>query len=110
MHKAYKVSIVYFSLFTLLLLISGTMIFELKIGFESQRALSYYIGNDEAFIAAKSNSGVLKLILPHIFGFALLSMVVLHFVAFTRYKNTMFAKVLLYGVLISQFLKFLPLY
>ncbi len=103
MHKAYKISILYFSLFTLLLLASGYMIFDLKIGFEAQRALSYYIGDKELFMSAKTNSGILKLALPHIFGFALLSMVVLHFLIFTKFRNRVFVKILLYTILISQF-------
>ncbi|MBU0720250.1 hypothetical protein KJ877_02795 [bacterium] len=103
MHKAYKISIIYFSLFVLLLLTSGYMIFELKIGFDAQRALSYYMGNEESFLAAKTNSGILKITLGHIFGFALLSMVVLHFLVFTKYRNKMFTKTLIYTILIAQF-------
>jgi len=103
MHRAYKISILYFSLFTLLLLASGYMIFESKIGFDTQRALAYYMGNKELFIAAKTNGGILKLVLPHIFGFALLSMIILHFLIFTKFRNRTFVKVLLYTIFISQF-------
>ena len=103
MHRAYKISILYFALFTLLLLGSGYMIFESKIGFDAQRALAYYMGNKELFIAAKTNGGILKLALPHIFGFALLSMIILHFLIFTKFRNSTFVKVLLYTLFISQF-------
>ncbi len=103
MHRAYKISILYFSLFTLLLLVSGYMIFESKIGFDAQSALAYYIGSKELFIAAKTNAGILKLALPHIFGFALLSMIILHFLIFTKFRNRTFTKVLLYTIFISQF-------
>lgn len=65
MHRAYKISILYFSLFTLLLLMSGIMIFEAKIGFDVQRALGYYIGNKELFVAAKTNGGILKWLCSH---------------------------------------------
>jgi hypothetical protein len=103
MHKAYKVSILYFSIFTLMLLVSGIMIFESKIGFEVNRALAYYIGDKELFLTAKSNSGILKSALPHIFAFALLSMVTLHFLVFTRYRNKAIVKILLYTILSAQF-------
>jgi len=103
MHRAYKISIIYFAIFTLLLFISGYMIFELKIGFEAQRALNYYIGDKELFVATKTNSGILKLALAHIFGFALLSMVVLHFLIFTKFRNRVFVKILLYTILFAQF-------
>jgi hypothetical protein len=103
MHKAYKASILYFSIFTIMLLVSGIMIFESKIGFDVQRALGYYIGDKELFVAAKTNGGILKLALPHIFGFALLSMVVLHFLIFTKFRKRIFVKVLLYTILVAQF-------
>jgi len=103
MHRAYRVSIVYFSLFTLLLLTSGAMLFELKISFDIEHAISYYMGNDELFIAVKTNSGILKLVLPHIFAYGLLAMVILHFLNFTKYKNLRAIKVVVYLVFISQF-------
>lgn len=103
MHKAYKISILYFSLFSVLLLISGYMIFESKIGFDPQKALGYYMGSKALFVAAKTNSGILKVALPHIFGFALLSMVILHFLIFTEFRNRIFVKVLLYTIFVAQF-------
>jgi len=103
MHKAYKISILIFALFTLLLLLSGYMIFELKIGFEAKNVLSYYMGDAKLFTPAKTNSGILKLSLPHIFAFALLAMVVLHFLIFTKFKYNFFVKVLIYGAFISAF-------
>ena len=96
MHKAYKVSILYFSIYTLLLLVSGYMIFDSKIGFDVSSAINYYLGSEEKFIIAKSNAGVLKLVLPHIFAFALLSMVVIHFLIFTKYKNNRSIKIVIY--------------
>jgi len=103
LHKAYKVSILYFSFFTLLLLVSGYMIFESKIGFDTLRATNYYLGNDEIFMAVKTNSGILKLILPHIFAFALLSMVALHFLIFTKLRDKTSIRYLVYTILIAQF-------
>jgi hypothetical protein len=79
------------------------MIFESKIGFDIERALSYYFGDKALFIASKSNSGLLKVVLPHILGFALLSMVLLHFLIFTKFRNRVFVKVLLYTLITTQF-------
>jgi hypothetical protein len=78
------------------------MIFESKIGFSVEAVSAYYLGSQERFIVAKSNAGVLKLVLPHIFAFAILSMVVIHFLAFTRYKNSKAVLFLIYTILISQ--------
>jgi len=108
MIKAYKVSIIYFLVFSLLLLISSVMIFEHKIGFDSQFIINYYLGDEELFIPAKSVSGVLKIVLPHIFVFGLFSMVILHFVIFTKQKEK--TQILIYVTFISAFLEiFTPL-
>ena len=108
MIKAYKVSIIYFLVFSLLLLISSIMIFEHKIGFDSLSILNYYLGDEKLFIPAKSVSGVLKIVLPHIFVFGLFSMVILHFVVFTKQKEK--TKILIYLTFISAFLEiFTPL-
>lgn len=90
MQKAYKLSILYYLVFSLLLILSAVMLFEHKIGFSFQSVLEYYVGNEERFISAKSSAGILKLVLPHIFVFGLLAMVLLHFLVFTkqRYKNS----------------------
>lgn len=105
MHKAYRFSLIYFALFTLLLLISGALLFDLKIGFESQRALSYYLGDPQNFIMAKSSYGLLKVVLAHIFAFALLSMVLLHFLAFTQFKHNKWSVFLVYLLFFVQFLE-----
>ena len=88
MQKAYKISILYFLLFSLLLLASSIALFEVKIGFSLDAVLEYYQGNEEKFIPAKSSIGVLKIILPHIFGFGLFGMVLLHFLIFTKFKKS----------------------
>lgn len=90
MTKAYKLSIVYYLIFSVLLLLSAYMLFDYKIGFSYESVLSYYLGNEEKFIPAKSILGVLKLVLPHIFVLGLFLMVILHFLVFTklRYKKS----------------------
>ena len=64
------------------------MLFYIKIGFSIECILEYYLGNEEKFVAQKTWSGMLKVILPHIFAFGLLSMVLLHFLIFTKFKHT----------------------
>ncbi len=88
MHNSYKVSIIYFVFFSILLLVSAFMIFATKIGFSPADISSYYLGNEEKFMQAKSFSGLLKVIYPHIFAMALFTMVLLHFVYFTNYKKS----------------------
>lgn len=90
MTKAYKYSIIYFLLFSSLLILSGVMLFEHKIGFSVQEVSNYYLGNEDMFINPKASSSILKTILPHIFAFGLFLMVILHFLVFTklRYKKS----------------------
>ncbi len=90
MIRAYKLSIIYYLAFSLLLILSAYLLFDYKIGFSYQGVVDYYIGNEDRFLIAKSFSGIIKLILPHIFVFGLFSMVLLHFLVFTklRYKRS----------------------
>lgn len=96
MTQAYKGAIIYFILFSILLVISAALLFEHKIGFSTQAILDYYLGNEEQFISAKSAGGILKIILPHIFVFGLFVMVILHFLVFTNHRNTTQIKNLIY--------------
>ena len=89
MQRVYSLSVIYFLLFSTLLLLSSLMLFEQKIGFSPEAVIKYYLGDEDNFIAPKSYGGTLKIILPHIFGFGLFGMVLLHFVAFTKHKNRM---------------------
>ena len=104
-NRAYHLSLLYFLVFSLLLLISSTAIFALKIGFSFESVLQYYRGNEESFISAKSYSGLLKVILPHIFAFGLFIMVVLHFLVFTKKRDTKELKYLIFISFIGGFLE-----
>lgn len=77
------------------------MIFEHKIGFSAREISNYYLGDSSQFINAKTYMGVLKVTLPHILAFGLLSMVLLHFLVFTKYKDKRSTKILIYLVYIS---------
>lgn len=105
MTKAYKYSILYFLAFSLLLIISGTMLFEHKIGFSPQSVNEYYMGNSQEYIPAKTPSGILKIVLPHIFAFGLFTMVILHFLVFTKERNSFKSRLLIYLTFISAFLE-----
>lgn len=93
----------YFGVFVLLLLISGVMIFAQKTSFSPVGVLHYYIGYEVKFITAKTNIGLLKLVSPHIFAFALLSMILLHFLVFTRFKQKV--RIVIYLLFGVQFLE-----
>jgi len=97
MQKAYKYSILYFLIFGLLLLTSSVLLFQEKIGFSYSGVLDYYLGNETTFIVAKSEAGLLKIILPHIFGFALFLMVILHFLIFTKINGSKKLRYLIYA-------------
>ncbi|MCW8894468.1 MAG: hypothetical protein OQK48_04010 [Sulfurimonas sp.] len=96
MQKAYKLSILYYLAFSLLLIVSAVMLFEHKIGFSFNGVVDYYVGNEDKFIPAKSLVGILKIVLPHIFVFGLLAMVLLHFLVFTEHRYKKSTLVLIY--------------
>ncbi|MDT8338347.1 MAG: hypothetical protein RQ763_04030 [Sulfurimonas sp.] len=96
MQEAYKLSILYYLAFSLLLLASAVMLFEHKIGFSYSAVLEYYVGNEEKFISPQSAGGVLKISLPHIFVFGLFTMVLLHFLVFTKLRDRKSLLVLIY--------------
>ena len=103
MTQAYKYSITYFLAFSILLVVSGIMLFEEKIGFSILEINEYYLGSEEKFTLAKTSTGVLKIVLPHLFAFGLFSMVILHFLIFTTHKDTLHTKILISILFISAF-------
>ncbi|MCF6339172.1 MAG: hypothetical protein L3J10_00240 [Sulfurimonas sp.] len=105
MQKSYKLSILYYLVFTLLLISSAIILFEHKIGFSFTSVLEYYIGNEEKFIPAQSTLGILKIILPHIFVFGLISMVLLHFIVFTNHREKKATLILIYVTFITAILE-----
>ena len=105
MHKSYTYAILYFLSFSLLLVLSGFLLFDIKIGFSVQGVLDYYLGNEEVFTQEKTALGILKIVLPHIFAFALFSMVLLHFLVFTEHRDTPKAKGLIYLMFITALLE-----
>jgi len=111
MTKAYKLSILYYLAFSLLLILSAFLLFEYKIGFSYEGVVDYYGGNEEKFIVAKSFSGLLKSVLPHIFVFGLFSMVLLHFLVFTklRYKKSTLALIYASYITALNFFAYLKL-
>jgi len=105
LNSAYKYAIGYFLLFSFLLLISATLIFADKIGFTTQDILHYYLGDKASFTPAKTYSGILKIILPHIFAFGLFIMTLLHFLIFTNKRDTKEVEWLIYLSFIFGFLE-----
>jgi len=110
LQQAYKYTVLYFLLFSLLLLLSGILLFGEKIGFSQEAILLYYLGDEERFLIAKSMSGILKVVLPHIFAFGLFGMVVLHFVVFTQSNRSKYMKFFIYAFFTLSLLEiFTPL-
>lgn len=77
--NAYKGAILYFLIFAWLLLLSAFLLYSKKVGFIPMGVLEYY--------SQKTFSTLLKINLPHIFVFGLISMVMLHFLVFTKHKH-----------------------
>ena len=107
MTKAYKYSIIYFLAFSLLLMLSGILLFEYKIGFSLEEISSYYLGNEDKFINPQTSSGILKIITPHIFAVGLFIMVLLHFLIFTKKRNSQTLKAVIYLTFMSAILELL---
>ena len=107
MTKAYKYSIIYFLTFSILLMISGVLLFEYKIGFSVEQINSYYLGDEDKFINPQSSSGILKIITPHIFAFGLFVMVLLHFLIFSKKRNSKTLKTVIYLTFTSATLELL---
>ena len=105
MHNTYKLSIIYFIFFSILLLASALMIFVTKIGFSLDAIYIYYLGDEANFIQAKTIAGLLKVVYPHIFSIALFSMVLLHFIYFTSFKKNRSFKYLILLTYISVILE-----
>ena len=103
--KAYKYAISYFLPFTLLLLISGALIFADKIGFLYESIQHYYLGSEAAFPSAKTFNGLLKIVVPHIFAFGLFIMVILHFLIFTNKRDTKEVQFIIYSSFFTAFLE-----
>ncbi|MEA2110793.1 MAG: hypothetical protein U9P71_01965 [Campylobacterota bacterium] len=80
MYRLYKVGISYFALFSVLLLMTGLVMFYLKTGVSLEGTLEYY--------RVKSYDGLLELSYPHLGGMGIFIMVLGHFFLFTslRYK------------------------
>ncbi|MEN8147614.1 MAG: hypothetical protein ABFR02_08340 [Campylobacterota bacterium] len=83
MHQSYRLSIAYFTLFGLLLLASGMVLFFSKIGFSYEAVQSYYLGDKALFINPKSSYGLLEVALPHLGAMGLFIMVTGHFFLFS---------------------------
>jgi len=104
-NKAYKYAVGYFLLFSILLLLSGALIFSDTIGFSYESVQNYYLGNAASFTPSKSFDGLLKIVVPHIFAFGLFIMVVLHFLLFTCKRNTKEIQIIIYTSFITASLE-----
>jgi len=86
-HQAYRLSIIYFTLFALLLLTTGATLFFSKIGFSFEAIHNYYAGNEALFMNAKSTYGQLETLVPHLGAMGLFIMVMGHFILFASKKR-----------------------
>lgn len=88
MNNNYRIAILYFCLFSLLLLGSSVALFSTKIGLSADAVSTYYQGSDALLIPAKSFEGLLEIITPHTFSMALFVMVLTHFILFIKKDKT----------------------
>ncbi len=78
-HHIYRIAISYFALFALALLGTGSAMFWLKTGMNTQGIFEYY--------GAKSITGLSELAHPHLGGMGLFIMVLGHFYCFSAYRQ-----------------------
>ena len=105
MQRRYNLLVLYFVLFSLLLLGSAYLLFDAKMGFSYNGVLHYYQGDKMLFTSAKSFDGILKIILPHIFAFGLFLMVLLHFGVFTAFRKRPLLRYFIYTLGIAAFIE-----
>lgn len=94
MKSAYRFSVAYFSLFGILLLLSGLWLFGSKIGLTPDTVSAYYLGSKEAFIQPKSTHGLLEIAVPHLGAMGLFIMVSVHFLIFAPKERRRFSLLL----------------
>ncbi len=87
MIDTYRYAIVYFTLFGVLLLLSGLWLFGMKAGLSIEIITDYYLGNDALFTQPKSNEGLLEIAVPHLGATGLFIMVSAHFILFTPQRE-----------------------
>ena len=95
MYNSYRYSVQFLSLFSLLLVTSGVLLFNEKLGMSIDGIMNYY--------EQKSFDGILKLVLPHTFAYGLYAMVLLHFLVFTSQRGKIYTKFLVYAMFVSAF-------
>lgn len=87
MHQSYRFAIIYFTLFGILLLLSGALLFVNKLGLTVESVTTFYLGSTTSFSQAKSNFGLLETALPHLGGMGLFIFVSGHFLLFSPKKE-----------------------
>ena len=87
MYQSYRLAIVYFTLFSLLLLSSGTVLFVQKLGMSYESVEVFYLGSKEQFCQPKSSFGLLETALPHLGGMGLFIFITGHFLLFSPKKE-----------------------
>jgi len=83
MHQSYRYAIMYFTIFSTLLLLSGAVLFVSKLGVSYESIELFYLGSTEQFCQPKSNFGLLETALPHFGAMGLLVFVIGHFLLFS---------------------------
>jgi len=86
-------------------MVSGVLLFEYKIGFSIEEISSYYLGDEDKFMNPQTSSSILKIVTPHIFAFGLFIMVLLHFLIFTKKRNSKTRKTVIYLTFMSAVLE-----
>ncbi len=87
MHQSYRFSIIYFSIFGVLLLLSGATLFLSKLGLSYESVSTFYLGSAVQFSQPKSSYGLLETALPHLGAMGLFIFVTLHFMLFAGKKE-----------------------
>ncbi|MDW8096098.1 MAG: hypothetical protein RMI51_04790 [Aquificaceae bacterium] len=77
-----KLSVLVFSVFSLLFVLSNFLSFYAKMGFSVQGVKDYFLGNPELFIKRKSFEGFFKVFYPHLLAMSIYSFALAHLLPF----------------------------
>lgn len=104
-----KLIVLLFVLLCSIQLLSGIILFFVKIGFNYEMMIEYFLGNEEKFMIKKEFNGLLETSMFHLVGQVTVAFIIAHFVLFIKDKSP-FLIFCGYGVIVFSFLDILAPY
>jgi len=92
-----------FALGFMLQLLSGAWLFGLKFGSDFPTMMSYFYGNEAAYIAPKSVKGLMKSVVPHLLGFGVVVFIFGHLLMMVKDLSPRLVQGLLWSLVLGAF-------